>query len=204
MNLCKFADEDLANQLLHRDVDLGSPHPNNGLPNWHQLLRQQNPEPMLRWFWSRNQELPSDLLTYAARRNCVAGAKWISHHTESHDDWRQAISEAADKTERESAEIFKLLIQQLPPQYRRDDMGRTLSEQLLSTIVGRACVDSRSNVFLLRLRLQSDKACLEEVAVQKIQTIHELNTTAEVAGMKVQAMQAGLQLVTEALEAFEN
>jgi hypothetical protein len=36
-NLCQFADRDLANQLLHRGVDLRIPNPNNGLPNWHQL-----------------------------------------------------------------------------------------------------------------------------------------------------------------------
>ncbi|KAJ5238269.1 hypothetical protein N7489_008360 [Penicillium chrysogenum] len=76
MNLCKFAGIDLANQLLYRGVDLRTPNPNTRRPNWYQLLYQQNPEPML-----------GDLLTYAARRNCVAGARWISHHTESHDDW---------------------------------------------------------------------------------------------------------------------
>ncbi|CAG8030037.1 unnamed protein product [Penicillium nalgiovense] len=211
MNLCKFAGKDLANQLLHRGVDLRIPNPNNGVPNWHQLLYQQNPEPMLYWFWSRGTELPGDLLTYAARRNCVAGVVWISNHTESHDDWRQAVSAAADKVERESAEIFEFLIQHPPPGYRRDGTGRTgrtLSEDLLITIVGRAC--SKSRVYDLLLsgecsnsdiqRLQSDKAWLEEVAVQKIQTIQGLNETAGVVGIKVQAREAGLKLVTEALE----
>ncbi|KZN84704.1 hypothetical protein EN45_088460 [Penicillium chrysogenum] len=169
---------------------------------------------MLHWFWSRGTELPGDLLTYAARRNCVAGAVWISNHTESHDDWRQAVSAAADKVERESAEIFDFLIQHPPPGYRRDGTGRTgrtLSEDLLITIVGRACSKSRIYDLLLSgecsnsdiQRLQSDKAWLEEVAVQKIQTIQGLNETAGVVGIKVQAREAGLKLVTEALETFK-
>ncbi|KAJ6136908.1 hypothetical protein N7497_012160 [Penicillium chrysogenum] len=124
-NLCRFADRDLADQLLHRGVDLRISNPNNGLPNWHQLLYQQNPEPMLDWFWSHDEVLPGDLLTYAARRNCVAGARWISRHTESYDDWRQALSTAADKTERDSAEIFGFLMQHPPPGYKRDSRGRT-------------------------------------------------------------------------------
>ena len=211
MNLCKFADIDLAKQLLHRGVDLRIPNPNNGLPNWYQLLYQQNTEPMLGWFWSHDEEIPEDLLTYAARRNCVAGVVWISNHTESHDDWRQAVSAAADKVERESAEIFEFLIQHPPPRYGRDGTGRTLSEDLLITIVGRAC--SKSRIYDLLLsgegsntnlhRLQSDKSCLEEVAVQKIKTIHRLDETAEVIGLKVQAREDGLKLVTEALEAFK-
>jgi hypothetical protein len=86
MNLCKFAGIDLANQLLYRGVDLRTPNPNTRRPNWYQLLYQQNPKPILGWFWCHGQELPGDLLTYAARRNYVAGARWISHHTESHDD----------------------------------------------------------------------------------------------------------------------
>ncbi|KAJ5800699.1 uncharacterized protein N7518_002767 [Penicillium psychrosexuale] len=65
---------------------------------------------MLDWFWGHDEELPGDLLTYAARRNCVAGARWISCHSKSYDDWRQALSAAADKKERESAEIFEFLI----------------------------------------------------------------------------------------------
>ncbi|KAJ5159056.1 uncharacterized protein N7500_008707 [Penicillium coprophilum] len=214
MNLCKFADIDLANQLLHRGVDLRIPNPNNGLPNWYQLLYQQNPEPMLGWFWSHDEEIPEDLLTYAARRNCVAGVVWISNHTESHDDWRQAVSAAADKVERESAEIFGFLMHHPPPGHKRDGRGRTgrtLSEDLLITIVGRAC--SKSCIYDLLLsgecsngdiqRLQSDKAWLEKVAVQKIQTIQGLNETAGVAGIKVQARKAGLKLVTEALETFK-
>jgi hypothetical protein len=52
-------------------------------------------------------------------------------------------------------------------------------------------------------RLQSDKAWLEEVAIQKIQTIQGLNETAGVVGIKVQARKAGLKLVTEALETFK-
>ena len=40
MNLCKFADIDLVNQLLYRGVDLRIPNPNNGLLNWYQLLYQ--------------------------------------------------------------------------------------------------------------------------------------------------------------------
>ena len=214
MNLCKFADIDLAKQLLHRGVDLRIPNPNNGLPNWYQLLYQQNPEPMLGWFWSQDEEIPEDLLTYAARRNCVAGVVWISNHTESHDDWRQAVSAAADKVERESAEIFEFLIQHPPPGYRRDGTGRTgrtLSEDLLITIVGRACSKSRIYDLLLSgecsnsdiQRLQSDKAWLEEVAAQKIQTIQGLNETIGVVGIKVQARKAGLKLVTEALETFK-
>ena len=207
MNLCRFADKDLANQLLHRGVDLAIPSPYT----WYQLLHQENPEPMLCWFWSRNPELPGDLLTYAARRNYVAAARWISHHTESHDDWRQAVSAAADKSERESAEIFKFLIQHPPRGYRRGSTGRTLSQDLLITIVGRACATScLYDLFLSGVysntdihRLRGDKACLEEVAVQKIQTIHGLNETAGVVGIKVQAREAGLKLVTEALEAFK-
>ncbi|KAJ5517486.1 hypothetical protein N7527_009046 [Penicillium freii] len=214
MNLCKFADIDLANQLLHRGVDLRIPNPDNRLPNWYQLLYQQNPEPMLDWFWSHDEELPGDLLTFAAIRNHVAGARWISHHTESYDDWRQALSAAADKTERDSAEIFGFLMQHPPPGYKRDRRSRTrriLSEDLLIMIVGRVC--SKSRLYNLMLsgecsddelrRLQSDKACFEEIAVHKIKTIHELDTTARVAGIVDQARKTGLKLVTEALEAFE-
>ncbi|CAG8885642.1 unnamed protein product [Penicillium egyptiacum] len=133
---------------------------------------------MLGWFWSHNKELLGDLLTYAARRNCVAGARWISHHTESHD-WRLALFAAADKTERESAEIFGILMHHPPPGYKRDGRGRTgrtLSEDLLIMIVGKACTKSRVYDLILSgecsneeiYRLQSEKACLEEVAVQKI------------------------------------
>ncbi|KAJ5473994.1 hypothetical protein N7475_003560 [Penicillium sp. IBT 31633x] len=166
---------------------------------------------MLRWFWSRGTELPGDLLAYAARRNCVAGVVWILKHTESHNDWRQAVSAAADKVEQESAEIFRLLIQHQPPGYTRVGTGRTLSQDLLITIVDRVCSNCRIYDLLLSSKcsntdkhhLQSDKACLEKVAVQKIQTIHGLDKTASVVGIKVQAREAGLELVTEALEAFK-
>ncbi|MBZ6432919.1 MAG: hypothetical protein LBE64_18135 [Acinetobacter pittii] len=105
-------------------------------------------------------------------------------------------------------------MQHLPLGYNRDGRGRTgrtFSEDLLVTIVVRACATSRLNDSILSgeysndstHRLQSDKACLEEVAVQKIKTIHGLDTTARVAGIKVQARKTGLKLVTEALEAFE-
>jgi hypothetical protein len=40
-----------------------SPHKSRGPYTWYQLLHQENPEPMLCWFWSRNPELPGDLLT---------------------------------------------------------------------------------------------------------------------------------------------
>jgi hypothetical protein len=147
---------------------------------------------MLDWFWSHDEAVAGDLLAYAARRNCVAGARWISYHSKSHDDWRQALSAAADKTERESAEIFEFLIQHQPPGYRRADTGRTLSQDLLITIVGRACSKSRMYDSILSgecfntdiHRLQSDKACLEEVAVQKIQTIHGLGETSLVLKFK--------------------
>ncbi|KAJ5238270.1 hypothetical protein N7489_008361 [Penicillium chrysogenum] len=101
-------------------------------------------------------------------------------------------------------------MQHLPLGYNRDGRGRTgrtFSEDLLVTIVVRACATSRLNDSILSgeysndstYRLQSDKACLEE----KIKTIYGLDTTARVAGIKVQARKTGLKLVTEALEAFE-
>jgi hypothetical protein len=78
--------------------------------------------------------------------------------------------------ERESAKIFEFLIQHPPPGYRRDGTGRTgrtLSKDLLITIVGRACSKSRIyNIHLLDecsnsdiQRLKSDKARLEEVTI---------------------------------------
>ncbi|CDM36281.1 unnamed protein product [Penicillium roqueforti FM164] len=122
---------------------------------------------------------------------------------------------SADKVERESAEIFEFLIQHPPPGYGRDGTGRTgrtLSEDLLITVVGRACSKSRTYDLLLSgcecsnsdiQRLQSDKAWLEEVAAQKIQTIQGLNKTVGVVSIKVQARKASLKLVTEALETFK-
>lgn len=114
--LCQFADIYLANELLDRGLDLGMPNPSNGLPNWYALLQQQNPEPMLRWFWSRGLERPGDLLTYAARLNCVDAARWILHHTKNHEDWRQAAFVAADKLEPKSGEILKIIMQHPPPE----------------------------------------------------------------------------------------
>jgi hypothetical protein len=108
-----------------------------------QFLHPGNPEPMLHWFWSRHLELSGNLLTCAARHNRVAGARWISHHTDSRDDWRQAVSAATDKPERESAKIFKIIIRHMPPDYRRDSTDSTLSQDLSITVVGRAWAKSR-------------------------------------------------------------
>lgn len=203
-NICRFADIDLANDLLHRGVDLGTLDRGNEYTNWHALLSQQNPEPMLYWFQSRGLEPPEDLLTYAATYNCVDASRWILHHSISYGDWRGAALVAADKQEPEGVGIFEMIIQHAPPEHRAD---RALPQDLLITIVDMAC--SCSCLFDLRLAgkpcLQTARACLEEVAVRKIQAVRGLDSTrvAEVIGIKVKARQAGLDLIIEALEAFD-
>ncbi|CAG8904355.1 unnamed protein product [Penicillium egyptiacum] len=206
--LCRFADIDLASNLLDRGVDLGMPDANNGFTSWHALLHQQNPEPMLDWFKGRGLEPPEDLLTYATTDNHVDAARWILHHSVSYEDWRRATFVAAGDLEPKSGEILEVIIQHPPPEYRTD---RTLSQDLLIRIVDNARDQSRWYDSYLPGkyfheweidRLQSARACLEEVAVRKIKSVRGLSDGAGVAGIKVEARQAGLHMITEALEAF--
>jgi hypothetical protein len=209
-NLCRFADVELANELLDRGVDLGMPDPNSGFPSWNALLHQKIPEPMLGWFWRRGFTPPENLLTNATRYNCVDAARWILRHVESYEDWRRAAFVAADKLEPESGEIFEMIVRQPPPERRKDT---TFSQDLLIKIVDRACdkrrsydsylSDKRFNGWTIDInRFHSAKSCLEEVAVRKIQAVRGLSDGVGVAGIKVQARLAGLDVITEALEAF--
>lgn len=201
-NICQFADVDLANDLLHRGVDLAMPD-RDEYTNWHALLNQQNPKQMLNWFQSRGSEPPENLLTYAATYNFVDASRWILRHSISYD-WHGAAFVAARTQKPEGAEIFQIIIQHAPAEHRADHM---LLQDLLITIVDTACSCSCFLDLSLadKLRLQRARDCLEKVAVRKIQAVQGLKDSpivAEVIGIKVKAREAGLDLIIEALEAF--
>jgi hypothetical protein len=140
----------------------------------------------------------------------VDAARWILRHAESYEGWRRAAFVAADKLEPESGEIFEMIVQQPPLEQRKDT---TFSQDLLIKIVDRACdkrrsydsylSDKRFNGWTIDInRFHSAKSCLEVVAVRKIQAVRGLSDGVEVAGIKIQARQAGLDVITESLEAF--
>lgn len=76
-NICKFADPNLANDLLKRGVDLSMPDDRGQCQNWYPVMCQNSPESMLDWLLDRGCPLPYDALTYATTYDCVGAVHWI-------------------------------------------------------------------------------------------------------------------------------
>ncbi|KAJ5900243.1 uncharacterized protein N7473_004313 [Penicillium subrubescens] len=197
-HICRFADVDLAKELLESGLDLGKSRPENASPGWLEIVGRKDPEPMLNWFLSRGHQPPEKLLTYAATCNCTQAASWIMRHTESHLDWREAALVAAENPDDGSAEILEIILQDPVAKWKAD---QTLSQNIVIKTINGVCQERKKyEAFLSDKFFQKKFAEMEDVAVRKIQALGEVVRNVEVLGVKITANDTGLCRLAMALE----
>ena len=200
-NIWRFANVELANELLDSGLDLGKPHPENASPGWLEIVDQIDPQPMFDWLLSRGHRPPRKLLTYAAKYNGILGASWIMRYTESHREWSEAALVAAENTQNRSAEILEMILQ-TPTAKWKDN--RTLSENIVIKIVNGVCQERKEwGAMISHDSFQETLAEMEDTAVRKIQALGEVVGNVQVLGMKITAEDAGLHHLATALEKID-
>ena len=204
-SICRFANIELANELLERGVDLGMPSPTNQVANWYNMLRGKHPGAMLGWLHRRGYQCPGDMLEYALTNNCVKAVPWILSHVEN-PDWKQGAFIAAKDNDSRSANLLKIIVQHRP---NEREVEAVFCQDLLIKIVETACGATRGIHEHLLTHLKDQEYLeyvmseQEKIAIRKIAVVKCLGKSTGVAGLKVQATNARLPGVVESLEDLE-
>ncbi|KAJ6003759.1 hypothetical protein N7522_006451 [Penicillium canescens] len=208
--ICRFADTELAQELLNQGLDIGKPRTGCVSP-WINVLDQKNPEAMFEWLWEHDYRPPEDFLAYAATECRVKAVGWITCHTD-YQDWCQVVLAVAAYTDTRSAELLEILLQrgQFPPK-----KNEAFICDVLIKVVDEVCVQSQTYHGIYREGIfeqwKDDPSSfndtisgLQETAVRKIRILKQLANGVGVVGMKVKTRHAELHRVTEALEDLDS
>lgn len=98
-------------------------------------------------------------------------------HKQSRQVWCEAALNAADSTDDRSAEILKII---LPRLVQNSEIGKTLAEDIVIKIVSGVCEEAEE------FELKGESLLkIENVAIDKIQTLEGLIGKVDVVGVKV-------------------
>jgi hypothetical protein len=198
-NIFEFADMDLANQLMEAGLDIGKPCPDNASPGWLRIARRVDPEAMLTWLLSRGHQAPPRFLTFAATCNSITTTRWLMHHSQFTQDWRDALYVAAESTEYTSVEVMTIILQK-----SATELGTrpSVSQNVVIGIVNGVCQERKGledSSFPSSDVWKGTVEALERGAVQKIKVLGEVVGRVEVLGAKLAAEKAGFWHLSEAL-----
>lgn len=205
--IARFADAELAQELHERGIDLGRSYEGHIFPSvWSGIFSQKDPVSVLAWLRKVGHRPPKGYLVAATKSRKIPVLGWILEQSENYDDWRAAISIAAERAP--MAVIFELLLRKTPTGRRNDD---TLFNDISVEIVNAACKGLQSPPPIWQSTtlggLNSSEPLeyqLEKDAVLKIKALGKLARYANIVSLKVKSSDAGLHKLTNALELLDS
>ena len=212
--ISRFASVGLAEDLLHRGVDLGKTCVDNAtrgfwhreFPVWRGVLGHEDPLPMVEWLWRRGHRPPAGFFEYVVKNNYYTAVSWVIRQTESYQVWQEAACIAAENTDSRSVGMLEFLLEFLQPWRLERIPDNSFTQSLVIKIVDKVCDEvqsQRSSGLRDQTNIYAEEDRLEMDAALKILHLREAGNSIGVAGLNVRTRNTGLYQLTEALENIE-